>query len=348
MAQVTLYQVAAKAGVSLATASRVLNGSTRRVGEPLRHRVMQAARELRYAANGPAQAMARGHSNTLGLLVGDIADPYFTQIAAGVAEAADAEGITVTIGTTNREIGREVDLVAGFRSQRARGVVMVGSRFSDGSTDTTVDLGQELADEVSAYQDTGGVVVLISQPAAGLPVVEIDNHRLAEQLAEALVQLGHREFAVLAGPAELLTAADRAEGFLAGLRGHGIELGPEKLVHGGFTRSGGRTAMAALLNRTRSPGCVFAVNDVMALGAMAAMREAGLRPGADIPIAGFDDIPTLADVQPGLTTVNLPLREAGRRAVALLLQAESADAAPTTHPLAGNVILRESTAIATP
>lgn len=335
MAQTTLYEVAERAGVSLATASRVLNGSTRQVGEDLRVRVLQAAQELRYTANGPAQAMARGHSNTVGLLVGDIADPYFTQIAAGVIAAADGHGLTVTMGTTGREAVREVRHVAAFRSQRARGVIMVGSRFSG------AEASDELAAEVAAYQDVGGHVVLISQPTGDLPVVEIDNRRLAAQLADELVALGHRDFAVLAGPEDLLTAADRAIGFTEGLESCGVAVVPGRTLHGAFDRSGGYRAMTELLSRTTTPGCVFAVNDVMALGAMAAIRDAGLTPGVDVPIAGFDDIPTLADVRPGLTTVNLPLREAGRLAVELLT-AEESDSA--VRQVTGSVVLRESTA----
>lgn len=338
MAQTTLYQVAEHAGVSLATASRVLNGSTRQVGEDLRVRVLRAAAELRYTANGPAQAMARGHSNTIGLLVGDIADPYFTQIAAGVIEAADEHGLTVTMAATGRESDREVRHLAGFRSQRARGVVMVGSRvFGAEATDG-------LAVEVAAYQDVGGRVVLISQPAGGLPVVEIDNRHLAGELAEELVRLGHREFAVLAGPQDLLTATDRATGFLDGLRDNGITVSSDRILHGEFDRSGGHQAMSALLARTRTPGCVFAVNDVMALGAMAALRDAGLAPGRDVALAGFDDIPTLADVQPALTTVRLPLREAGRLAIDLLT-ADDEDDEPVRR-VTGSVVLRDSTAVA--
>src|SRR5699024_7134336 len=193
---------------------------TRQVGEELRVRVLHAAQELRYTANGPAQAMARGHSNTVGLLVGDIADPYFTQIAAGVIAAADQHGLTVTMGTTGREAAQEVRLLAGFRSQRARGVIMVGSRFSG------AEASDELAAEVAAYQDVGGHVVLISQPTGDLPVVEIANHRLAAELAGELVALGHREFAVLAGPDDLLTATDRFAGFLSGLESRGVAVPP--------------------------------------------------------------------------------------------------------------------------
>lgn len=332
MAQTTLYEVADRAGVSLATASRVLNGSTRQVGEPLRSRVLKAATELNYSANGPAQAMARGHSNTVGLIVGDIADPYFTQIAAGVVEAAEAHNLTVTMGTTDRQLDREARHLAGFRSQRARGVIIVGSRAAEG-------IDPDLVAQVASYQQTGGRLVMISQPVPGLPTIELDNRKLAAELARALVDVGHERFALLAGPRDLLTAVDRAEGFRNGLRSRKVSIPTPAVRYGAFTRAGGHQAMTALLAADRDPGCVFCVNDVMALGAMAAIREAGLRPGVDVPIAGFDDIPTLADVQPPLTTVSVPLRDSGRQAVDLLL----GEGSQTRH-ITGTVLLRESTA----
>lgn len=331
MAQPTLYQVAELAGVSLATASRVLNGSARQVGEDLQERVLAAAQELRYTANGPAQAMARGHSNTVGLVVADIADPYFTQIAAGVVAAAEATGLTVTMGTTGRDPERELRHLAGFRSQRARGVILVGSRLGDA--------GDDLSTEIAAFHDIGGTVVLISQPVGDLPVVEIANQTLATELATALTEQGHTEFSILSGPEDLVTAQHRTTGFLAGLAEVGIEVASERIIAGPFDRDGGHDAMQRLLDISRT-GCVFAVTDAMALGAMAAIREAGLTPGIDIAIAGFDDIPTLADVQPGLTTVNLPLREAGRLAVDLL-----SEEAGSSRTVSGRVVLRDSTAV---
>lgn len=350
MAQTTLYQVAERAGVSLATASRVLNGSTRQVGSELQARVLAAARELRYTANGPAQAMARGHSNTVGLLVADIADPYFTQIAAGVVDAAEQHGLTVTMGTTDRDPVREIGHLAGFRSQRARGVIIVGSRLVgvDGAVAASADNGAgeagehtTLDEEIAAFADIDGRVVMISQPFADLPVVEVANQELAHELADSLVEQGHTTFAVLGGPEGLATARDRVAGFLAGLAERGIEVDPERVVAGPFNRDGGHLAMTELLERTTTPGCVFAVTDAMALGAMAAIREAGLVPGRDIAVAGFDNIPTLADVQPGLTTVDLPLREAGRLAIELLTDP---DGEPVRR-VSGQIVLRESTAL---
>jgi LacI family transcriptional regulator len=156
---------------------------------------------------------------------------------------------------------------------------------------------------------------------------------------------------VLAGPRGLLTARDRLDGFRAGLAAWNVPLDPAQVVHGAFTRDGGYEAMSAVLaaagpEQAPLPDCVFAVTDVMAMGALARLRAGGLQVPADIALAGFDDIGTLRDVYPPLTTVRLPLKRMGEMAAGLIL-AESADAAPQPQPrvipVPGEVILRDST-----
>jgi len=331
----TLQDVAREAGVSLATASRALNGSTRRVTEDLRQRVLAAATELNYSANAPAQAMARGRTNVVGLLVHDIADPYFSTIAASVMRAADKHRLLVTIASTGRRPERELEYVATLRGQRARAVVLAGSRTDDAAQNRR--LGVELA----GFEAAGGRVVLISQNRLPVDTVMIENRSGARNLAAKLTALGYERFAVLAGPRRLLTAKDRAAGFRAGLARAGVALFPADVIPGEFTRDGGYAAMSTLLERGLGPTCVFAVNDVMAVGAMAAIRDRGLRMPGDVAVAGFDDIVTLRDVTPGLTTVRLPLGDVG--AVALEMATSVQAERPRLHRIKGEVVLRDST-----
>lgn len=333
---VTLGDVARRAGVSLATASRVLNGSTRRVNEDLRTVVLQAADELGYTPNVHAQAVARGTSSTVGLVVHDIADPYFSAIASGVMRVADERGLIVTLGTTSRNPNREVEYVAMLRAQRARAVILAGSRMAD------KEQTERLAKEVTAFRRTGGRIACVSQHRLPADTVLPENRAGARELAVRLAELGHRRFGVLAGPRAILTARDRLAGFRAGLAEKGIELAPDALIEGAFTRDGGYEAGRELLSRNLDITCVFAVNDVMAVGAMAACREQGVGVPGDLSIAGFDDIETLRDLVPQLTTVRLPLEEMGVRAGELALELE----APTKDRLVrvrGEVVLREST-----
>ncbi len=347
---VTLADVAALAGVSPSTASRVLNGSTRRVSEARRQRVLDAAAQLDYSANAAAQAVARGTSNTIGLVVSDIADPFFSTIAAGLMRAAEAHHLVVTMGCTFRNPDRELEYVATLRGQRARAAVLVGSRVDDRGLHT------RLGAEIASFERAGGRVVMVSQQKLPVDTVVLENRAGARELARELCGLGHRKFAVLAGPPELLTARDRVAGFRQGLERSGVPLPPVNIVHGPFTRDGGYMAMQDVLRRGLDVGCVFAVNDVMAVGAMAALREHGTRdhgqrePGArraagvaSLAVAGFDDIEWLRDVVPSLTTVRLPLADVGAAALDLVLQ-PPADR-PRVRRVQGEVVLRASTSL---
>lgn len=339
---VTLMDVAARAGVSLATASRALNGSTRKVGNDLRERVLAAARSLNYAPNAQAQAMARGRTNVVGLVVHDIADPYFSSIAAGVMEAAEGHHVLVTLGSTLRRPDREVDYLVALRGQRSRAVILAGSRMDDST------VADALRREIDIFENDGGTVVAISQKQLPVDTVVIENRLGARDLATSLVELGYRRFGVLAGPDAMLTARDRVHGFREGLGRAGIDLDPDYVVHGAFTRDGGYQAMGSLLGRAAAGelDCVFAVNDVMAVGAMVVCRENGLSVPQDLGLAGFDDISTLRDINPALTTVRLPLEKVGSTAFELVLSAAERTKARTRR-IKGEVVLRQSTRPAT-
>jgi LacI family transcriptional regulator len=161
-------------------------------------------------------------------------------------------------------------------------------------------------------------VAVVSQPSLPHGTVAVDNRGAAEDLAAALVAHGYRRFAVLRGPDVLRTSRDRAEGFVAGLAAAGIEVVDQ--VRTGFTEDGGHAAMTELLGRGLDGiELVFAVNDVMAIGTIRALRDADLVPGRDLAVAGFDDISAATDVDPALTTVAVPMRAMGRRAIELAL-----------------------------
>jgi LacI family transcriptional regulator, galactose operon repressor len=334
-ASVTLLDVAKAAGVSLATASRALNGSTRRVRPDLYERVLAAADALHYSANAQAQAMARGRTNIVGLVLGDVADPYFSSIAAGAIRAAEGEQLVVTMACTFGREERELDYLAALRGQRARAAIMVGSRVQDR------DLLDRLAAEVRAFEQAGGRVAFISQRKIPADTVVVENRGGARALAEALCGLGHQRFAVLAGRTDLLTARDRTAGFREGVTRAGGRVDADDVVYGGFTRDGGYSAMNELLDRGTEATCVFAVNDVMAVGAMAALRDRGVALPSGMAVAGFDDIATLRDVTPALTTVRLPLEQLGADALEMVLQ-EPADQ-PRVRRVRGEVVIREST-----
>jgi len=335
--RVTLQDVADRAGVSLTTASRVLSNGPRQVGQPLADRVHRAAADLGYTANLQARAVATGQSTMVGVVVHDIADPYFSSIAAGLIEVAAPQGLLVCMSSTSATEAAEREYVALMRAQRARAVILIGSRTDDEQA------RDELKSEVAAFTGSGGRAVCVGQDLLGVDTIQPENAAGAQALAQAMVALGHRRFAVLAGPRGLLTARDRLDGFRAGLAAWSVPLADARIVHGGFSRDGGYEAMSAILAAGEPwPDCVFAVTDVMAMGALARLRAGGLRVPADIALAGFDDISTLRDVYPPLTTVRLPLKQMGEMAANLILS-PGAPGDPRVVPVPGEVILREST-----
>lgn len=332
----TLSQVAREAGVSIATASRAFNGSaSRTVRKDLRDRVAAAAEHLQYVPDANAQAMARGRTTSLGLIVHDIADPYFSSIAAGVTIAAEHAGLAVTLASTQHDPSREPRFVEVLTRQRALAIVIAGGRRDDSQADALMTRALE------GFRRAGGSVALIGQPLLGVDTVVIENRTGAANLARALVDLGYRSFAVLSGPAHHLTARDRCAGFCDALTELGCPVDPNAKITSDFTRDGGYDGMRTLLRQGPPVQIVFAVNDVMAVGAIAAARDGGVRVPDDVAIAGFDDIVTLRDVTPSLSTVRVPLVEVGITATELAISAQT-DSPRLVH-VAGTVVLREST-----
>ncbi|WP_082000510.1 LacI family DNA-binding transcriptional regulator [Arthrobacter sp. PAMC 25486] len=358
-----LSEVARHAGVSLATASRVINGSSRTPAAEIAERVKAAAAELGYVANAQAQALARQSTGLVGLVVHDIADPYFSTIAHGVQQAALAANHQVLLAGTDLEHDgdspgdAELAAVNAFISYRTDAIILAASRL--------LEEDPRLSKALAQYISNGGRVVTIgTTEIPDARVLHVDNHDGAGALVQALTARGQRRFVILAGPAERNTARIRVTGFTDRLQEAG--LAPVAVVHGEFTSQGGFDSTLEFLDGptagaltdgsgaatggsaykgggsedtdSAGPLCILAANDVMALGAMAALRTRGLRIPEDVQVAGFDDIPTLRDHFPGLTTYRLPLEEMGQIAAQLALVPD----AKTPTSVTGQVVLRES------
>ncbi|MBS2964750.1 LacI family DNA-binding transcriptional regulator [Actinocrinis puniceicyclus] len=334
---VTLSSVAERAGVSLATASRVLHGSGgRAVGDALRARVFAAAQQLGYVSNGPAQALARASSSVVGLVVHDVADPYFSAIAAGAMRVARAHDLMVMVAATFRDPELELEYLARLRAQRARAVLLAGSGFTDpGYT-------SRLAAQIEGFERQGGRVALVGQHGVPADAVLPGHREGAAEAARYLWELGHRRIAVVCGPRALETVAHRLDGIREALRGLGADLAERDVVEADFTRSGGRTATLELLRRNPGVTAILALNDLMAAGALAALREERRAVPAEVSVIGFDDLPQAADLHPALTTVRLPLEEIGERALRLILE-EEPGYAPRAVPVPATLVMRAST-----
>lgn len=329
----TLADVAGEAGVSAATASRVLNGGTRKVADDYRDRVLEAATRLGYTANLAAQATARGMSTTVVLLVPDITDPYFSMIAAGVGEAAEDAGLVTTMAVTRHQPGREVELVRALRGQRPRAIVLAGSRDASGT------ISPELEHELRAYVSAGGRPVFLSQSVAGYAAIDFRNRAGAAALAGTLTGLGYRRILVLGGPPSLMTTRERVRGLREGAAAGGAPIAAGRVVRCALSREGGYEAVGRLSDEVLEDcDVVVALSDVIAIGAVTALRDRGVRLPDDLAVAGFDDIPAARDTVPALTTVRLPLVEAGRAALRVALGEES-----SRESFEGTVLVRAST-----
>lgn len=314
----TLRDVADAAGVSLATASRVLNGSVRRVAAEYRERVEREARRLGYTVNVSAQSMARGTSPIVALLVADIADPYFARIAAGVARAADEEGVVTTISVTDREPAREAAILRALRGQRPRAVILAASRTHDG-------IEPAVRAELDAITAMGARAVALGVAADGVIGVGLGNVSGGRALGRAMRELGYRRAVVLAAEAGARTSDDRVAGFVDGFESDG---GIVTRIHRGtFTRDSGYDMMRRALDEGVSAGTlVFGISDVVAIGAMSAVRDAGRTIGADIAICGFGDTGSALDVTPTLTSLHIAVEDIGYAACRAAIDAESVSA----------------------
>jgi LacI family transcriptional regulator len=310
---VTLREVAAAAGVSLATASRSLHTGSRAPRPELRERVERAATQLGYTSNGPAQALARATTPVVGLIVHDITDPYFSALAIGAMRVAHEKGLLVLVCNTFRDPVLELDYLARLKAQRARGILLLASGFSDR------DYQSGLARELDSYEALDGRLACVSDHGVDADSVLPEHRDGARQVADHLVGLGHERIGVLTGPANLLTSRERLQGFRERLRALDRPLLPTSVVRADFSRDGGRRATLELMARHPELTAVFALNDMMAVGALAALRELGRSVPGEVSVVGFDDVPLTRDLDPPLTTVHLPLEEIGAHGMRFLL-----------------------------
>jgi LacI family transcriptional regulator len=325
--------------VSIATASRVLHGGGgRTVGEELRRRVRAAAEELSYISNAPAQALASSSTTVVGLIVHDVADPYFGTIAAGAMRVARQQGLMVMMAATFREPGLELEYLRRLRAQRARAVLLAGSGFAD------QEFTDRLAEGLAGFAADGGRIACIGDHGIPADTIAPDNRGGARQAIRHLGELGHRRIGVVAGPRRLTTVLQRLDGARAALEELGHPLPADCVVEADFTREGGRAATLELLARRPDLTAVLALNDGMAAGALAALRDdLGRSVPGDVSVVGFDDLPYAADLHPALTTVGLPLEEAGARAMDLIIDADARLAARTVE-VPARLVVRASTA----
>lgn len=328
-----LMDVADLAGVSIATASRTLSG-TGAVSPELTRRVLEAADTLRYTVNPHARSLAGGLTSVIGLMVYEIDDPYFAEVAGGVIQVASEHGWSVQVSHQDREAASDLAGVRLLRSQRVGALVIAGSGYRDAAKNATVNA------ELEAYARSGGRLVAIGRRDLVCPTVLPDNVGAARVAAEHLIALGHRRLGVVSGPAGLTTVVDRGRGIGQAARAAGIT--DVAWEHAAFTRDGGRAATARLLDARPDLTAIIALNDSMAIGALSMLRERGVPVPTAVSVTGIDDVQVAQDLAPALTTVRLPMAHMGRAAATLALRPHEGE--PTVVGVEHELVVRASTA----
>ena len=337
----TVKDVAAAAGVSATTVSRVLGG-TYPVSASTRKRVLRAVQDLDYVINAQARALVGGSTRTVAFVVRDLVGPLFAYIGQGVEQQATAEGRLCLVCTHHGDPDRELEIIELMREQQAEAVVLVGGGLR------TAEHIERMAQIARSLERVGSRLVLCGRPPIGpdapATVVEYDNEGGAFAVTNYLLSLGHRRIAFVgAAEPEHTTTSARFNGFSRAHAAHDLAVDPDLVVGGNFDRESGYRHAKALLARDTGMTAVIGITDMVATGVLAALREAGLRVPQDISVAGYDDIPLSADLSPALTTVRIPHEELGRAAVRLALHRD--EYALDQHMMLGtHVVIRASTA----
>ena len=330
--RVTIREIADRAGVSIATVSRVLNGRED-VSPETRSVVQRVIQENGYTANRSARSLSGGRSGLIGVVVPLVYPAYFSGILAGAAEALSEQGMQIVLSPTMNELEREVSLV-----DRIHGL-------TDGAL---FILPQESSDELASLLDGGYRFVVLDplQPLEDrIPSVSAANTSGADQAMRHLLQLGHRRIAQITGPLGWVATESRRRGYRAALASAGILPDPALEVEAIPEIEPGREAAEKLLGLPDRPTAIFAFNDNIAIGVIQEARARGLRVPEDISVVGFDDVEHATVVSPALTTVRQPLAEMGRTAVSLLNRLLERQRFETLHvQLATRLVVRESTA----
>ena len=329
----SITEVAREAGVSTATVSHVIN-KTRYVSDEVRARVMRAIEQCRYYPNAHARSLASGRSKVIGLVISDIANPFFPELVKAIEEAAFERGYDIFLSNTNYDTERTSHYVQRFIERKVAGVAVM-----------TSEMKKELIDEL-AHRKVPVVFLDVGEAAMQMSNLRVDYEEGIEQAILHLVALGHRRIAYISGKVDIRSSRRRLEAFQKTMRQLFPDV-PELIFYGNFKIEGGQRAASEILatGAANLPTAVIAANDLTAIGAISQFEFAGLNVPRDISVVGFDDIDFAALTRPALTTISLPRNELGRRAVEMLIRIlENPEERGIEIRIPTNLVIRQSTA----
>jgi len=304
--RVTIEDVARAAGVSRQTVSRAINNKDE-ISPDTMKRVMEAVQRLGFRPSRVAQGLATQRTYTIGVVVPDITNPFFPEIARGMQDVARAKEYNVFLCNTDESPEQELQVLYSLAAQPVDGIALFGSRISD--------------DELAAFADQYQPLVVFNRwlESAGVSLVLVDNHKGAELAVAHLVNRGHRLIGMLAGPAASPSSVQRVEGFRQAMDRRGLPVVGDVIVPGPPTVEGGYDAASGLLTQHPETTAVFAYNDLMALGTAQLWADRGCPVPGGCAVIGFDDIRLSSMVSPSLTTIYVDKYEVGRQSMSRLL-----------------------------
>ena len=327
----SIKDIARLANVSHSTVSRALRGNPQ-VNANTAARIRKIADRAGYRPSAAARSLVMGRSRTIGVVVTNIADPFVAGVVSGIEDTAEAQGYSVYLANSNAEPEREKRVVRSFEERRVDGIIVTSSRVG--------------ALHVPAMERMRVPIVLLNNqhPSEFAHSVLIDNAAASLEATRHLIGLGHQRIGYLGDRFGHQSDAERLAGYRAALEESGIEFSPTLAVRGDGKPEGAEEAMGRLLALRRPPTAVFCYNDQSAMGAMRRIRAGGLRIPDEISVVGFDDLYLCQYLDPPLTTVRQPMRQMGRMAMETLLQIFGGSQSAHNLRVAGELIVRESTA----
>ncbi|SEK47565.1 transcriptional regulator, LacI family [Paenibacillus sp. cl141a] len=333
MIRATIYDVAREAGVSIATVSHVINGKGK-ISRERREEILDIMKRLNYRPNAIASALAGKRTFTLGLLVPDISNPFFAEMARSVEDQGHQLGYSVIICSTDNQEEKVKRYVNLLRQKQVDGVI-IGTGISHGEL-------------LKPLQEHSLAIALIARDnpaldASSVRVHDLEGGRLA---AEHLLQLGHRRLAVLAENERVTSSSERVRGFVEAAASHGLELSPGCIAACDHKIEDGYRRAKAMLELAVRPTALFCCNDLLAVGALRAARELGLRVPEECSVVSFDDTILASVTDPPLTVIAQPIEQMGRMAVDLVVRGLSGKGDPACRiVLPPELIVRQSTTL---
>lgn len=329
-----MKEIAQLAGVSLGTVSHVLNGTVK-VREPLRKRVLEAVQATGYQPSQLARGLRKDKTNILAMIIPDILNPFFPGVVRGAEDVAFANGYRLVLCNTDNDHEKELAHVKALQAYLPSGLIVIPSEFS------------ELADETKSFRDAGAAVVCVDRRPRKWDgdSVTINNAGGAQEATSYLIRLGHRKLAAITGPLHLTNSQDRLNGFKRAMRQAGLEAPPGYLQETTFDRAGGYAKTKILMRMVPRPTAILACNDMIALGALLAIRDEGLRCPEDVSLMGFDGLDLTEITSPQLSSVYQSPYRLGAEAVQLALhRLERKGGPPRRVVLKTELKIRESVA----